>query len=128
MHFEEPDLARKFVNQPILADMSTTPDQEILVHCPKTAGAQLTLKYIFEDKFSLYQARILQALSTTTSEVREIALQYIIYRANIKPEAFFDDVYQLLPEDEDTIMQLYQQNQERWKKQGLETIKKPIII
>ena len=59
--------------------------------------------------------------------MRETALEYIICRANIDEQSFLSNLHELLPTDEGTVMQLYQQNRQRHMQQGLEQAAKNML-
>ena len=118
--FDDPQTARQYAAKPILIDMGQQSDATVCAESPDTAGAELAFKYIGKPDFSPYAERVLRSLKTAPSEIRHIAIEYLRYRANMPDEKILEASLRYLPEDEETIVQIHQQNQQKYIKQGLE--------
>ena len=104
---------------PILIDLTQESDQSIIKHYPETAGAQLAFKYMMTRDFTPYRERVLEALKSAPLPIRHITLQYIIYRANVERDLLLEAVHVYLPNDEETVMEMYQQNRQHYISQGI---------
>jgi len=116
--FKDTELAKRYTLKPILIDLGQTDDETITQAAPEIAGAQLAFKYIFSKDFSPYQVRVLAPLKQAPRIVRQITISYLVGRANIASDVLIEQSNKYLPNEEDYIMQLYQQQQQNWRDQG----------
>ena len=118
--FAEPELAMKYFAKPILVDLPSRSDQELMTHL-EIGPIEIILKHIRRKEFTKGLNVFVARLRTVSGESRRTMLQYLIEVVDVSKEALLEAVHRSLPVEEgEFIMTLGERLREEGMHQGMQ--------
>lgn len=117
--FEDPALAKQHMQEPILIDISHREDDAIQKAPPEIAATEYIFKYIHIKDFTPHLAQALLMLRQAPSDIKQIALTYLMYGASLQKETLIKTAHQYLPFDEEYVMNIATQCEEIGIQKGI---------
>jgi len=117
--FTNPELAMKYFGKPILIDLPTMPDEELIQH-PKIGPVELIFKNVrlkdFESRFRI----MLSGLQKVDYNSKEIILKYLLDFIDMPHSEYIKTIGECLPEDVELVMSLAQRLVQQGMQQGIQ--------
>jgi len=117
--FKQPELAKIYMTQPFLVDLSNQEDKGIKNGLSEIAATEFIFKYIRTDDFTPYLDQAMNMLQDTPSHIRQIVLKYVLFSAQLEEDTFIKNVHRYLPNDEKYIMNIARQREEIGVQKGI---------
>ena len=95
--FARPELAKHYTAKPFLIDVSRRNDEAIKKAPPELAATEFIFKYIRVNDFTPHLRPVMELLKDAPSQIRHIALEYLLYAAQLEKDTFIDTIHQHLP-------------------------------
>ena len=113
-------LAKQYMRGPILIDISHREDGAIQNALPEIAATEYIFKYIHAHDFTPHLVQTLLMLRQAPSDIKQIALKYLVYGARLQRETLIKAAHQYLPFDEDYVMNIATQCEEIGIQKGIQ--------